>query len=106
MTRTPHTYDMEELQEVLVPALQPYASRIEVFGSVARGEAGMESDVDVLVRLRPSEQRPPVGLRWFALEQELGEQLGRPVELVTERALSRHIRPYMETDRVVLYEDE
>jgi hypothetical protein len=47
-----------------------------------------------------------MGLRWFALEQALADRLGRPVELVTERALSPHIRPHVQTDRVLLYEDE
>ena len=47
-----------------------------------------------------------MGLQWFALEQELAERLGRPVELVTERALSRHVRPHVQTDRVLLYEEE
>lgn len=106
MAQSIQANEMEELQSVLIPALQPYASRIEVFGSVARGEAGAGSDVDVLVRLRPSDQRPPMGLRWFALEQALADRLGRPVELVTERALSPHIRPHVQTDRVLLYEDE
>jgi hypothetical protein len=106
MAQPTQTNEIEELRSVLVSALRPYASRIEVFGSVARGEAGAGSDVDVLVRLRPSEQRPPMGLRWFALEQELADRLGRPVELVTERALSPHVRPHVQTDRVLLYEDE
>lgn len=87
-------------------ALRPYASRIELFGSEARGEAAPESDVDVLVTLRPPENRPPLGLRWFELEQELSEQLGRSVELVTERALGAHLRPHIAADRVTLYEDE
>lgn len=94
------------LRDVLVTALRPYASRIELFGSEARGDAAPTSDVDVLVTLRPPEERPPLGLRWFELEQELSEQLGRPVELVTERALSSHLRPHVAADRVTLYEDE
>ena len=106
MAKTAGTTNLEKLQSVLVPALRPYASRIELFGSTSRGESDAESDLDVLVQLRAPEHRPPVGLRWFELEQELAERLGRPVELVTERALSRHIRPHVQTDRVLLYEDE
>ena len=106
MAKTAGTTHLEKLQSVLVPALRPYASCIELFGSVARSEAGAGSDVDVLVQLRPPEQRPPMGLRWFALEEELADQLGRPVKLVTERALSRHVRPLIASDRRVLYEDE
>lgn len=93
------------LRDTVVPVLRPYASRIAVFGSWARGEAREESDVDLLVELRPPDQRPPLGLQWFQLEHELSTQLGHPVELVTERALSKHLRPFVETDRVVLYEE-
>ena len=96
----------ERLRDIVVSALRPYASRIAVFGSWARGEAGAESDVDVLITLRPPDRRPPMGLRWFELEQELSEQLGRPVELVIENALSQHLQPHVEADRVVLYEEE
>ena len=96
----------KQLRETLVTALRPYASRIELFGSEARGDATPTSDVDVLVTLRPPEDRPPLGLRWFELEQELSDQLGRSVELVTERSLSPHLRPHVAADRVLLYEDE
>jgi len=95
----------EDLRDKILPLLRPYASRIVLFGSQARGEARPTSDVDLLIALRPSGERPPLGLRWFELEAELAEQLGRRVELVTEAALSPHLRPYVEQDQVVLYED-
>ena len=95
----------EQMQAAVVPTLRPYASRIELFGSAARGEASAESDIDLLVALRPEGERPPLGLRWFALERELSEKLGRPVELVTEKAISCHVLPYIQADRVVLYEE-
>jgi hypothetical protein len=94
-----------DLRAVLVAALRPYASRIELFGSAARGTAGPDSDVDVLLTLRPPAERPPFGLKAFEIEQALADRLGRPVELVTTRALSRHVRPHVETDRVTLYDD-
>ncbi len=93
----------DDVRDALVAALRPYASRIELVGSVARGAAGPDSDVDVLLTLRPPAERPPFGLRAFELEQALADRLGRSVELVTTRALSRHVRPYLEADRVVLY---
>jgi hypothetical protein len=94
------------ITDVIVTALRPYASRIELFGSEARGEARADSDIDVLVALRPEEERPPLGLRWFELEAELSERIGRPVEIVTERALSRHVRPHIASHRRVIYDDE
>jgi len=96
----------EQIRTAVIEALRPYASRIELFGSEARGDSTATSDIDVLVTLRPPEHRPPLGLRWFELEQELSDQLGRPVELVTERALSPHLRPFVSSDRLLLYEDE
>lgn len=100
------TSTQTQIREAVVPVLRPYASRIELFGSEARGDATPSSDIDILVTLRPPAYRPPLGLRWFELEQELSDKLGRPVELVTERALSPHLRPHVVADRLTLYEDE
>lgn len=101
----PEATDLQDqIRETVVPALRPYASRITLFGSVARGEEHDDSDIDLLVKLRAAGDRPPLGLNWFALEHQLSEQLGRPVELVTEEALSPHFRPYVDRDRLVLYE--
>lgn len=94
----------QHIRDQIVPLLAPYVSRIRLIGSVARGETRPDSDVDLLVTLKPSAEHPALGLRWFALEHELSEHLGRPVELITEAALSTHLRPFIEQDAVVLYE--
>lgn len=91
------------LKRLAVPLLRPYATRISVFGSYARGEETDRSDIDLLVDLKPSRERPLLGFRWFAIEEELGLRLGRRVELVTRASLSPHVRPYVEGDEVVLY---
>jgi hypothetical protein len=93
------------LSERVIPILRPYARRISVFGSYARGEETPQSDLDLLVELRPIQERPPLGLKWFGLEQELSRLLGREVELVTEEALSPYVREFVEDDRIVLYEE-
>lgn len=59
------------------------ASNVRLFGSVARGEDGPESDVDLLVDVEP-------GTGLFALgrlEVELERILGRPVDVVPARSL-------------------
>jgi len=96
---------LKELREKVVPVLKPYVRRIAVFGSFARGEEGPESDIDLLVELKPSDRRPPLGLRWFGLEEELSQILGRKVELISARALSPYLRPYIEKELIVLYEE-
>ncbi|HLI23415.1 MAG TPA: nucleotidyltransferase family protein, partial [Acidimicrobiales bacterium] len=54
-------------------------SNIRIFGSVARGDATPDSDIDLLVdfRVRGS------GLDLFAFEQDLEELLGYPIEVGT-----------------------
>ena len=61
---------------------------IRVFGSVARGEATPESDVDFLVEVGPATSS------WFpaGLILDLEELLGRRVEVVTDRALNAELR--------------
>jgi len=62
--------------------------RLGVFGSVARDEAGPESDVDILVEL----EDVPDLYEFAALRERLAEILGRPVDLATPQALRQHLR--------------
>lgn len=94
----------EELREKILPVLLPYVDRIAVFGSFVREEQTPESDIDILVELKPPGECPPIGLKWFGMEEELSRILGREVELVTEDALSPYVRPYVEKEKVILYE--
>lgn len=91
------------LRAVIVPLLAPYARRVFLFGSAAREEEDEHSDIDILVELKPATERPPLGLRWFGLERELAAVIGRTVDLVSDEALSPHVRPYVERDKVLLY---
>ena len=59
--------------------------RLRVFGSLARGSAGPESDVDVLVDF----QAPVSAKRFYGLQFSLEDLLGRSVDLVTEKALRK-----------------
>ncbi|MBM4284401.1 MAG: nucleotidyltransferase family protein [Deltaproteobacteria bacterium] len=61
---------------------------LKIFGSAARGEAGPDSDIDLLV-----EFSRPVGLFAFLrLRRRLAELLGRRVDLVTPQALKPQLR--------------
>jgi|SRR3990172_7281312 len=95
----------EKLTRQVVPILKPYVRRISVFGSYVRGEETPESDIDILVQLKPADQRPRLGLKFFGLQNELGKLIGREVDLVTEEGLSPYIRPYVEREKVILYEE-
>ncbi|HKZ42528.1 MAG TPA: nucleotidyltransferase domain-containing protein [Candidatus Hodarchaeales archaeon] len=96
-----------ELSSKVTPLLRPYVKRISVFGSFARGDATMGSDIDLLVDLKPSEMRPVLGLfEFIKLEQELEQKLGCEVDLITEEGLNQRRKPNIEKDRVVLYEEK
>ncbi len=58
-------------------------TRLRLFGSTARDEARADSDVDLLVDFDPMP-----GLRFFALEREIGARLGAEVELSMEGGLN------------------
>ena len=62
--------------------------RLGVFGSVARGEAGPDSDVDILVEFDVL----PDLYEFAALRDRLAEIVGRPVDLVTPSALKPRLR--------------
>lgn len=63
-------------------------SAVSLFGSVARGESTEDSDIDLLV-----EFSEPIGLLQFVeLKRSLEELLGRPVDLVTPKALKPQLR--------------
>jgi predicted nucleotidyltransferase len=65
-------------------------ARVEVFGSVARGETREGSDLDLMVTFRPG-VRP--GLEFFAMQEELEQILGCPVDLLTRRSVEHSDNP-------------
>jgi len=75
------------------------ARHIRVFGSVARGEEGPDSDVDFLVDFSRGydlfAQRLP-------LTEDLSDLLQRHVEVVPEHELNRHIRDRVLEEAVAL----
>ncbi|MDN5794771.1 MAG: nucleotidyltransferase family protein [Intrasporangium sp.] len=73
---------------------------LEVFGSVARGENGPDSDLDLLYVLRPGVR---LGFTLFDLEDELSALFGRPVDLVARNSINRYIRERVLSDAKTLY---
>ena len=66
--------------------------RLALFGSMARGEARLSSDVDLLVEFAPGQKSFD---RFMALSDLLERLLGCPVDLVTLEALSPFIGPHI-----------
>ena len=78
----------EHRQEILSLATRHGARHIRVFGSVARGEADGQSDVDFLVDMEQGRTLMDMG----GLLMELQELLGCHVDVVSEKGLRSRIR--------------
>lgn len=85
-------------QEVLQIAREYGAYDVRVFGSVARGEAQLDSDIDFLVEMESGRSLLDLG----GLVIELQQLLGRPVDVVTERGLKSRIRARVLSEAVPL----
>jgi len=66
-----------------------------VFGSVVRGEATSESDVDILVDVDPS-----IGIGMVALGDEIEKLLGCRVDLVSKRAVKPRMLRVIESEKI------
>ena len=78
----------ERREEILQIAARHGAHNIRIFGSVVRGEARPDSDVDFLVDMEPGRSLFDMG----GLLMDLRDALGCKVDVVTERGLKRRIR--------------
>ena len=69
---------------------------LALFGSIVHDQATDASDVDILVRFDSS----ATSKRYFGVQFYIEDLLGRPVDLVTDKALREEIRPYVEQEIV------
>jgi len=84
--------------EILSIAAKYGAHNVRIFGSVARGEAGSESDLDVLVELEPGRSL----MDHAGLILDLQELLGCQVDVVTEKGLRPRLRERILAEAVTL----
>lgn len=85
-------------EDILRLAAKHGAYNVRVFGSVARGEADAESDVDFLVEMEPGRSLFDLG----GLLMELQDLLDCPVDIVTDKGLRNRIRERVLTEAVPL----
>ncbi|MGD8644728.1 MAG: nucleotidyltransferase family protein [Chromatiales bacterium] len=71
-------------------------TRLALFGSTARNESRADSDVDIVVDF----DGPATSRRYFGVQFLLEDALGRPVDLVSERAMRSELRPHIEREAI------
>lgn len=72
-----------------------------IFGSYSRDEADHTSDLDILVELDYSQH---IGLGFIQMKYDIEDALNKKVDLVTEQSVSKHILPFIEEDKQLIYE--
>ena len=93
-------YTLEQILKILrahKPELQRKypVSKLGVFGSYARGEAGPESDIDIAVELNGS-----MGLNFVAMADEIEALFGIKTDVVPLRSIKPKYLPYVQKDIV------
>jgi len=75
--------------------------RAYLFGSAAREEENEQSDIDILVELDYSQ---PIGLGFVRMKLELEDLLKKKVDIVSDLSVSKHIRPFIDAEKILIYE--
>ena len=92
-----YPFDIDRLIHI---CRQNDVSMVGIFGSMARGEAKLGSDIDLIVEF--SKRKSLLAL--VRLERELSAALGRKVDLLTRAAISPYLRDRILQDLQVIYE--
>ena len=95
----------EDIRKASLPACRQFdVRRLDVFGSIARNEAGSASDVDLLVEFRDPSRSP--ARRFFGLLHCLEDALGCEVDLLTIDGLRNpYFRNRVLKERIPIYEE-
>ena len=72
-----------------------------LFGSYARTDASEDSDVDILVELDYSKH---IGMGFLNMKFDLEEKLHKTIDLVSSNAVSKHILPFINNEKKLIYE--
>ena len=77
------------------PVLKAY-----LFGSYVRGEADIQSDIDILVDLDYSQR---IGLQFIQMKLDLEKILNSKVDLVSSNGLSKYLKPTIDGEKQLIY---
>jgi predicted nucleotidyltransferase len=94
--------ERQAINSAIINYLSSYRpERIGVFGSFARQEENMDSDIDILVKFKDTISL----LELVRINRELSDLLGKKVDLITEQSLkNERIKKYILKDLQIIFE--
>ncbi|MBR3746074.1 MAG: nucleotidyltransferase domain-containing protein [Selenomonadaceae bacterium] len=96
-------YTIDEIRDKVIPLAKKYGvRRMWLFGSYARGDADAQSDVDFLV---DSAKNLRGMFAYTGLIQDLENELGCHVDLISEGISDKNFLAEIQKDEVLLYEE-
>ena len=91
-----------EIQNTIINFLSPYASKIALFGSYARGEETKKSDIDLMIE-------PKGDMDLFiqaGLQDDLSDKIGINVDLITFNTIkNERLKKYIDQDLKIIYNE-
>ena len=98
-----HVFTIEEMKEAICEIAQRYGvERVTLFGSYARGEARLDSDIDLLIS--KGRIRGLFELSGFHLDLE--ERLNTHIDILTADCLDEKFLRRINREEIVLYEQQ
>lgn len=95
---------IQQIQQVVADYFKDKpVTKVYLFGSYARGEANESSDVDLLVEYDDAKKKTSL---FDTIRYKLGleDQLKLPVELIEETGVYHRFLPYVQQDKIKIYE--
>lgn len=88
------------LQQIKAYLAEKPVNKAYLFGSYGRGDASVDSDVDILVEL---DYTLPIGLLFVQMKLDLEKLIEKEVDLVSAKGLSKYIKPTIEKEKLLIY---
>lgn len=91
---------IEKIKEVVSDIAQEYeVNKIFLFGSYARGEETVKSDIDLRIDMEQTE-----GLEFWGIWQDLEDNLGKKIDLLKDRDIPDNLRQNIMMYEVLIYD--
>jgi len=93
-------FNIKDIKTKLIPILEANGvKRSSLFGSVARGDARDDSDIDILVEFKS--QKSLFDL--VGLQHEIEDKLGRKADVITYNSIHPLLKDYIYNDEIKIY---